>query len=350
MVAFMSMPFYHSYLDIIEPLSDAERGRLFTACLIYSKTGAASGLTGNERFVFPIIQAQIDHDREAYIKKCRKNSENRKRRLAANGGENQRTPTNDNEKPTNDNEKHATLSKGFENQRTSTNIDENLRTLTNGGEDTLEADTATIEETAASLAVQKKPRLEKEKENEKEKEEKESTKEKEVKEKAKEKEIQNSKEILPPFIPPQGGAQPSAAPLPQCSDKAVKVKTPRKPAVSYSEAFLRFWEAYPRREDKQRAFEMWGRLNAADHGRAVTAAQNYAAEMLRLGKAQEYIRHPKTFLGKNSWEEWVTGPPGNEIFNALEAQKKAIIEKYTDKEGQRDDRAILREFRALEHG
>ena len=39
------------YLDAIEPLSDAERGRLFTALLEYGRTGVAPQLGGNERFL-----------------------------------------------------------------------------------------------------------------------------------------------------------------------------------------------------------------------------------------------------------------------------------------------------------
>ena len=35
---------YHSYLEVMEQLNDAERGRLFTACLEYSKTGEAPEL------------------------------------------------------------------------------------------------------------------------------------------------------------------------------------------------------------------------------------------------------------------------------------------------------------------
>ena len=46
---------YHSMLEDMEALSDAEKGRLFTACLIYSKTGEAPILVGNERFVFPAV-------------------------------------------------------------------------------------------------------------------------------------------------------------------------------------------------------------------------------------------------------------------------------------------------------
>lgn len=43
---------YHSILEAMEPLNDAECGRLFRACLNYSMTGAPQELCGNERFVF----------------------------------------------------------------------------------------------------------------------------------------------------------------------------------------------------------------------------------------------------------------------------------------------------------
>jgi len=67
---------YYSYLDAIKPLGDAERGRLFTALLEYGKTGAEPELGGNERFIFPMMQGQIDRDKEAYEKRCQTNSEN----------------------------------------------------------------------------------------------------------------------------------------------------------------------------------------------------------------------------------------------------------------------------------
>ena len=53
------------YLDAIEPLGDAERGRLFTSLLIYARTGEAAQLGGNERFLFPMMRAQIDRDNSA---------------------------------------------------------------------------------------------------------------------------------------------------------------------------------------------------------------------------------------------------------------------------------------------
>ena len=67
---------YHSYLEAMEPLTDAERGRLFVACLEYSKSGTTRHLSGNERFLFPMMRAQIDRDNETYKNKCKKQSDN----------------------------------------------------------------------------------------------------------------------------------------------------------------------------------------------------------------------------------------------------------------------------------
>lgn len=67
---------YHSYLKAIEPLNDAECGRLLKACLIYSMTGEVPELRGNERFIFPSWQSQIDRDRDKYEARCRQNSKN----------------------------------------------------------------------------------------------------------------------------------------------------------------------------------------------------------------------------------------------------------------------------------
>ena len=71
---------YHSYLKSVEPLNDAERGRLFTACLTYSMTGAEPDLRGNERFVWPTIREQIDRDPKKYSDFCKKQQENIRKR------------------------------------------------------------------------------------------------------------------------------------------------------------------------------------------------------------------------------------------------------------------------------
>lgn len=75
-MALNSFNAYHSYLKSIEPLNDAERGRLFTAMLEYSISGAAPELRGNERYIFPTMKEQIDRDKVSYEAKCAKNREN----------------------------------------------------------------------------------------------------------------------------------------------------------------------------------------------------------------------------------------------------------------------------------
>lgn len=81
---------YHSYLKSIETLSDAEIGRLFTACLAYSETGISPKLSGNERHVYPTIKAQIDRDRDKYTSFIKKQSENGKKGGAPVGNQNAR--------------------------------------------------------------------------------------------------------------------------------------------------------------------------------------------------------------------------------------------------------------------
>lgn len=74
---------YHSYLKSIEPLNDAERGRLFTALLKYSSTGEVPDIRGNERFIFPTMKEQIDRDKQKYDAKCKKQAEKAKKRWDA---------------------------------------------------------------------------------------------------------------------------------------------------------------------------------------------------------------------------------------------------------------------------
>lgn len=103
-MALDSFNVYHSYLKALEPFSDAECGRLLKACLQYSMTGQVPELRGNERFLFPSWQSQIDRDREKYEAKCRRNSENvSKRWNTAVYEKYERIPTDT--KPTKDNDK-----------------------------------------------------------------------------------------------------------------------------------------------------------------------------------------------------------------------------------------------------
>ena len=67
------------YLEAIEPLGDAERGRLFTSLLTYARTGEVPQLGGNERFLFPMMKAQIDRDTLSKEELSAKRSEARRK-------------------------------------------------------------------------------------------------------------------------------------------------------------------------------------------------------------------------------------------------------------------------------
>ena len=92
---------YHSYLEAMEPLNDAERGRLFTACLMYSMTGEVPEIRGNERFTFYSMKWKIDREIKSYTEKCAKNRANGMLGGKANGSERPRTVANGSERPPN---------------------------------------------------------------------------------------------------------------------------------------------------------------------------------------------------------------------------------------------------------
>lgn len=80
------------FTNAMETLKDAERGRLFTAMLDYAKQSTEPELVGNERFIWSIVRAEIDRQRDAYNHKCEVNRANGASRpqsppVATNGSE-----------------------------------------------------------------------------------------------------------------------------------------------------------------------------------------------------------------------------------------------------------------------
>lgn len=65
---------FTSFIEIIEPLDDAERGRLFTAMLRYADNGEIPVLTGNERFVWAMAKQGIDRTIEKSADSARRGS------------------------------------------------------------------------------------------------------------------------------------------------------------------------------------------------------------------------------------------------------------------------------------
>ena len=55
---------YYGWIEQTAALSDAERGRLFTAILEYARSGLDPKLGGREGILFPVFQASVDRDKE----------------------------------------------------------------------------------------------------------------------------------------------------------------------------------------------------------------------------------------------------------------------------------------------
>lgn len=74
-------------------------------------------------------------------------------------------------------------------------------------------------------------------------------------------------------------------------------------------AFARFWAAYPERRPNPRALAEAEFAKAVKAGaepeELVTAAEGYAAEVKRLGTAQEFVVHAATFLRQARWRDYM---------------------------------------------
>ncbi len=70
---------YNDYGESLEAFSDEEFGRLTRAMIRYNTTGEVPVFTGNERFIWPMLQSQMDRDRKAYTEKCENNRRNGKK-------------------------------------------------------------------------------------------------------------------------------------------------------------------------------------------------------------------------------------------------------------------------------
>nr|DAG49147.1 MAG TPA: Replication initiation and membrane attachment [Caudoviricetes sp.] len=90
------IPFYPGYMEDTSDLSDSEFRRLMYALCAYC-VGAEQPepLTGREVIAYRFITRNIKVSQEQYNAKCRKNSENAKKRMIANDSERKRSQAND---------------------------------------------------------------------------------------------------------------------------------------------------------------------------------------------------------------------------------------------------------------
>lgn len=97
---------------------------------------------------------------------------------------------------------------------------------------------------------------------------------------------------VPKLIIPHGEA------VQRKTEEPKKPTEPKKPPEEYSEGFLKFWNAYPRKVGKGEAFKKYKtRVKAGwSPEELYEAAVNYAAKVTREKTEMQYIKHPSTFL------------------------------------------------------
>lgn len=110
-----------SFIEVIEPLNDAERGRLFTAMLVYADTGEVIEFKGNERYTWPIAKQGIDQAVQK-VETLRQNGSKGGRPLKAEESKNNQT------KP---NETKENQTKANERLNVKDNIKDNIKENTN---------------------------------------------------------------------------------------------------------------------------------------------------------------------------------------------------------------------------
>lgn len=101
--------------------------------------------------------------------------------------------------------------------------------------------------------------------------------------------IRKNHRTIEPTPPPNGGSQ------------ALTKKEP-----NYSEEFLKFWQSYPRKVGKGKAWEVWRRKveRPQETLKAILANLIWQARSDQWTRDEgQYIPHPSTYLGQRRWED-----------------------------------------------
>lgn len=103
--------------------------------------------------------------------------------------------------------------------------------------------------------------------------------------------------------------------------KSLKVhrKSTGASPAGYTPAFEAFWREYPKKVDKKAAFPTWkAKVKAgADSAVLIAAARRYAEDCYRMRTEPQFIKHPKTWLNAESWNN---APLASSVGSAAEPQ------------------------------
>lgn len=109
-------------------------------------------------------------------------------------------------------------------------------------------------------------------------------------------------------------------------DWIVKERGPKKKVKNkpYSDTFLQFWDEYPRKEDKRKAFEVWDEIEntSLDLLGVVLAALKWQ-KVLWQGSDKKWIKKPLNYLKDAAYEdEDPNGGKGRESFIDLDGIRR----------------------------
>lgn len=130
-------------------------------------------------------------------------------------------------------------------------------------------------------------------------------------------------------------SQPAANQQPttkeQGSNKGNNVNN--KPLKEYTPEFVEFWNVYPRKISKSVAFTKWKKvIKTESFDYLMQCARNYAKECEMKQTADEYIKHPATFLEKDRYKDYYLFVIGGG--NGAKSQGRAQGIRYGENQGK----------------
>uniref|UniRef100_A0A6M3M2M0 Lin1244/Lin1753-like N-terminal domain-containing protein n=1 Tax=viral metagenome TaxID=1070528 RepID=A0A6M3M2M0_9ZZZZ len=94
--------------------------------------------------------------------------------------------------------------------------------------------------------------------------------------------------------------------------------------LDYSQDFLNFWNAYPRKEDKKKTWERYQKVNA-DPDQIMAHTRRYAEQMKIDNQESRYIKLPATFLNATDFQSEL---PPVDIQSTLSKKEYKLQREY----------------------
>lgn len=146
----------------------------------------------------------------------------------------------------------------------------------------------------------------------------------------------NRTKYIPPYIPPETGGTSSGESLTVAKMAGGAAEAADLSRTRTDHGFARFWEAYPRKADRQKARRAWERLQVDDRLLDTILAA------LRLQKASEqwtreggkYIPYPSNWLSGRRWEDTPSPPAGKSGKDSYAGYDINLVQQMLDMQNE----------------